>query len=83
MICKFSNNETDQCLDVHQDCKHCDHSLDIFLREMGVDLFEWQRVFLKQCIKQDRPIYIIPKRYRDHTYFGGLELMRDILLKGE
>lgn len=68
MICKLSNKETDQCMDVNQDCRHCDYGLDIFLEKMGVELFDWQREFLHKVIKQDRPIYIIPGQYGRMKY---------------
>lgn len=86
MRCVLSNSDTDQCPTPNHseyDCRHCDRGLDIFVEKMGLKLFSWQREFLKKVIKQGRPIYVIPGRYRGNTYFGGLELMRDVLLKGE
>ena len=83
MICKLSNKETDQCMDVNQDCRHCDYGLDIFLEKMGVELFEWQREVLKEAIKHDRPIYVIPGRQQGRTYLKRLIETMEETLKGE
>lgn len=84
MICRLSNNETDRCLDVNQDCRRCDHGLDIFLRGLGINLLAPQRELLRKYIENDdKRIYITPARYQGRTYLKTLLAYVDLLLKGE
>ena len=84
MICKLSNKETDQCMDVNQDCRHCDYGLDIFLEKMGVKPLTYQRELLHKFIKHGQPIYIIPGQYGRMRYLRMVanDLLR-ILMEDE
>lgn len=61
MICKLSSKPEDQCINPdHLDCKYCDYGFDIFLREMGIELLEYQKNLLKHHIRYDEKLCCIP-----------------------
>lgn len=84
MICRLSNKPEDQCINPeYLDCKHCDHGLDIFLREIGVELLEYQKKLLRYYIRRDEKLYCIPICHELRTTTKQLTSMMEEILKGE
>ena len=84
MICKLSSKPEDQCTNPdHLDCKHCDYGFDIFLREMGIELLDYQKNLLKLCIRYDKKLYCIPVCHELRTTVKQLTLIMEVISKGE
>ena len=84
MICKLSSKPENQCISPdHLDCKNCDHGFDIFLREMGIELLEYQKILLMRYIRHDEKLYCIPLCHELRTTANQLSLNMEAILKGE
>lgn len=83
MICKLSSKPEDQCTNPdYLDCKHCDYGFDIFLREMGIELLEYQKNLLKHYIRYDKKLCCIPVCHELRTAVKQLTLITEVISKG-
>lgn len=84
MICKLSSKLEDQCTNPdYPDCKYCDYGFDIFLREMGIELLEYQKILLKHCIRYDKKLCCIPVCHELRTTVKQLTSIMEVISKGE
>lgn len=84
MICKLSSKPEDQCTKPdYLDCKYCDYGFDIFLREMGIELLEYQKILLKHYVRDNKKLCCIPVCHELRTATTQLALIMEVILKGE